>query len=160
MICSLGSRSRRALTTVKPPMPESNTPIGCELPPSANGFVDGRIVLVSTANGNGRPIVTTNFRHRIAQRFGNGLRMWRQRFPGRSKGLTAHRAEVYRRIIVLNPLGDSSGDIFTKLRGGNALAFHGIAQKPAFDQDRRDFDISQNMKAGMLYAAIKHGSAR
>ena len=29
---SLGNKVRSALTTVRPPMPESNTPIGCALP--------------------------------------------------------------------------------------------------------------------------------
>src|SRR4029077_13643665 len=74
--------------------------------------------------------------------------------------LTSAGPEIYRRIIVLDALRDGSSDFFAELRGGNALPFRGVAQKTAFHQDRRNFDITQDMKTGMLHPAIEHGSAR
>src|SRR5436190_1369141 len=63
-------------------------------------------------------------------------------------------------VVILNALGDRGAELLSVISGRDPLSFRGIADKSAFQQDRRDFDVSQNVEARVAHSAVKDGKSR
>src|ERR1700694_1708254 len=104
---SLGSRVRNALTTVRPPMPESKTPIGFDLsavPPCAFSLLTS----FDRDRGWMKRVWFDGFVR--AERFGDGTRMRRQ-ICFRDGEVRNARAIIYRGIVILNALGNGRAEL-------------------------------------------------
>src|SRR5438552_13401171 len=145
---SLGRRVRSALTTVKPPMPESKTPIGCDLsaePPCAFPLFTG-------IDRDGGWMKAVRFERRVrAERLTDGMRMGRQ-VCFRDGEIRRAGAIIYRGIIIVNAPGNCGPELLPVITRRDALSFPWVADKSSFKQDGRNLDVAQNMKTRVAYA--------
>src|ERR1044072_2167472 len=149
---SLGRSVRRAATTVRPPMPESKTPIGREF----SAGVPGLASLLAGIDGNGgwmqrvwgQGLVGTQ---RLADRTGV-----RRQICFRDREVGHAGTVIHSRVIILNALGNGSPELLPIVCRGDALPFRGIADESSLEQDRRDFDVAQDMEARMAHPAIEN----
>src|SRR5688572_17984686 len=100
-IDSLGSSVRNALTTVRPPMPESKTPIGLA-PAVDSSFV---IALFTGADRDRGRMMMLLLRRRVGpQRFGDRAAVRRQVYF-RHREARARRTIIDRGIVILDAQG-------------------------------------------------------
>ena len=153
---SLGRRVRNALTTVRPPMPESKTPMGFDFsaePPCAFSLLTG-------VDRDGGWMKRVRFDGLVrAERFGDGMRMRRQICF--CDGEIRHaRAIIYRGIVILNALGNCGPELQPVVTARDTLSFRWIADESSFEQDRRDLDIPQHVKTRVPHTPIEGRNTR
>ena len=94
-----------------------------------------------------------------AERLADGTRMRRQ-ICFRHREVCHASAIIHRGIIVLNSLGNRRTESLAIITGGDALSFRGIADESGLEQDRRDFDVSQNVKARVAHTPVEDRNPR
>ena len=65
------------------------------------------------------------------------------------------RSIIHRGVVILNALGDRRPQLLPVLRVAIRWPSAGSLMKAALEQDRRNLDVPQDMKAGMAHAAIE-----
>ena len=69
-------------------------------------------------------------------------------------------AIIHGGVITLNALGNGDPELLPVVTRRDPLSFRRIADESSLEQDRRDFDVSQNMKARVAHSAIEDRNAR
>src|SRR5688500_9536338 len=101
---SLGRSVRNALTTVRPPMPESKTPIGLVTPADSAVVV---VLFTGTDRDGGRMVMLLLRRGVGPERLVNRTAVRRQIYFCHCEA-RSRRTIVYRRVIILDSLGDGN----------------------------------------------------
>src|SRR5436190_13070543 len=94
-----------------------------------------------------------------AERIDDGMRMGRQICFRDGKVCNAGTI-IYRGIVILNTLGNGRAELVPVVGGGDALSFRWIADESAFEQDRRDLDVPQDVKTRVPHTTIKGRNTR
>src|ERR1039457_2311122 len=89
-----------------------------------------------------------------AERLVDGVRVRRQ---GCSRHGEARNvgAIIYGGVVILNALGNRGPELLSVITRRDALSFGWIADESSFEQDRRDFDVAQDVKTRVAHTAIE-----
>ena len=94
-----------------------------------------------------------------AERLADGTRMRRQ-ICFRHGEVCHAGAIIDRGVIILNASGNRRAELLPIITGRDALSFRGIADEPGLEEDRRDLDVPQNVKARVAHPSIEWGHFR
>src|SRR5450759_4770686 len=94
-----------------------------------------------------------------AERLSDGMRMRRQICFRHGEAWTAG-AIIYRGVVILNALGNRRAELLSVITRRDALSFCWIADESSFEQDRRDLDVPQDVKARVAHTAIEDRNPR
>src|SRR5688572_7701833 len=147
---------RNALTTVRPPMPESKTPIG--LIASAGPPVVG--ALFTGADRDRGWMVMLLFRRRVGpERLGNRTAVRRQ-VHLRHGEAGSGRLVIYRGVVILDAESNGVAEALAIITCRDPRSFVGMANKTALDEHRRDLHVAQHMKTRVFNPAVKGAQPR
>ena len=94
-----------------------------------------------------------------AERLSDGMRMRRQ-VCFRNGEAWNTGAIIYRGVVILNALGDRRAELLSVITRRDALSFRWIADESSFEQDCRDLDVPQDVKARVANTAIGGRNSR
>src|SRR5205814_4885550 len=94
-----------------------------------------------------------------AERLSDGMRMRRQVCFRHDEAWNTG-AIIYRGVVILNALGDRRAKLLSVITRRDALSFRWIADESSFEQDCRDLNVPQDVKARVANTAIEGRNSR